>query len=289
MQPARTTRRRSLGPEAAQNPLGPPVDLPPIRMPVSAGTLRGFRDWVLSPHFPAHVRPSFLGDIIYLNLGPELLMLRLPTSATTLEGFRAWAVSADFPKRGRISFLGKELLIDMSPEELETHNKVKTEVCARLTLLTEELDLGEFYSDRTLVVQTAVDLSTEPDGVFVRYETSEAGRVQLVPRRDAEGQFMELTGAPDWVLEIVSRYSVGKDTEDLRRRYFRAGIPEYWLIDARGADILFQILTRRRTDYAAVRPRAGWHKSGVFPAGFRLERQRNRVGRWKYKLLVQRP
>jgi Uma2 family endonuclease len=264
------------------------VDLPPIRMPVSAGTLQGFRDWVLSPQFPAYVRPSFLGDIIYLNLGPAQLMLRIPTNATTLEGFRAWAVSEDFPIRGRISFLGEELFIDMSPEEVETHNKVKTEICARLTLLTQELDLGEFYSDGTLVVNTAVDLSTEPDGVFVCYETSEAGRVQLVPRRDAAGQFMELAGAPDWVLEIISRYSVGKDTEDLRRKYFRAGVPEYWLIDARGADILFQILTRRRTHYAVVRPRGGWHKSGVFPASFRLERRRNRVGRWKYTPQVQR-
>jgi Uma2 family endonuclease len=288
MHPARTARRSSSGRGAAPDPLGPPVDLPPIRMPVSAGTCRGFTDWVLSPQFPAYVRPSFLGEIIYLNLGPEQLMLRMPTSATTLDGFRAWTVSEDFPKRGRISFLGEELFIDMSPEELETHAKVKEAVCRGISNLNEELDLGEFYPDRSLVTNGTVDLSTEPDGVFVRYETSEAGRVQLVARRDVEGQFMELTGAPDWVLEVISRYSVGKDTEDLRSKYFRAGIPEYWLIDARGADILFQILTRRRSDYAVVRPRGGWHKSSVFPASFRLERQRNRVGRWKYQLLMQR-
>jgi Uma2 family endonuclease len=257
-------------------------------MPVSAGTLRGFTDWVLSRQFPEHVRPTYAGGTIYLNVGPEQLMLRMPVSATTLDGFRAWAASEDFPRRGRISFLGQELIIDMSPEELETHNKVKNEVCAGLTVLVKELDLGEFYADRTLVVNPAVDLSTEPDGVFVRYETSEAGRVQLVPRRDAEEQFIELTGAPDWVLEVVSRYSVREDTVRLRELYYRAGIPEYWLINALGADILFQILTRRRGGYGVVRPLDGWHKSRVFPGSFRLERERNRVGRWQYQLQVQR-
>jgi Uma2 family endonuclease len=209
-------------------------------------------------------------------------------SAGTLDGFRAWATSGEFPTRGRISFLEQEIVIDLNPEELETHNKVKGAVWSGVGNLNDELDLGEFYGDRTLVTNTAVGLSTEPDGVFVLYETSEAGRVRYVPHQDLAVGCMELTGAPDWVLEVVSRSSVREDTVRLRKLYHRAGIPEYWLIDARGADILFQILTRRRADYAAVRPRGGWHKSRVFPASFRLERQRNRVGRWKYQLLVQR-
>jgi Uma2 family endonuclease len=264
-------------------------DVPPVRVPVSAGTPRGFAAWAASSQFPRHACVSYLGDTLDIDFGPGQFLLRMPASATTLDGFRAWATSDEFPNRGRISFLGREILIDMSPEELETHNKVKTAVCGGLGLLSQELDLGEFYSDRTLVTYPAVGLSTEPDGVFVSYETSEAGRVQLVPRRDAEGEFMELRGSPDWVLEVVSRYSVRDDTVQLRELYHRARIPEYWLIDARGADILFQILTRRRADYAVVRPRGGWHKSRVFPANFRLERQRNRVGRWKYTLQVQRP
>jgi Uma2 family endonuclease len=269
------------------NPVGSLVDLPPIRMPVSAGTLQGFRDWVRSPQFPKYVQPTYAAGTIYLSLGPEQLMLCLPASATTLDGFRAWATSEDFPQRGRISFLGQELFIDMSPEELETHNKVKTAVCSRLAMLNADLDLGEFYSDRTLVVNDAADLSTEPDGVFVLYKTSEAGQVPFVPRRDEEGQLIELHGTPDWVLEVVSRHSFHDDTVRMRELYHRAGISEYWLIDAMAEDIRFQILTWRRSGYVAVRLRGGWHKSRVFPASFRLERERNRAGRWKYQLLLQ--
>src|SRR4051812_19313081 len=100
----------------------------------------------------------------------------------------------------------------MSPEELESHNKVKSEVGRVLCNLNEGLDLGEFYGDGTLVTNEAADLSTEPDDTFVTWESFEAGRVRLTPREDGPGQFIELQGAPDWVLEVVSRSSVAKDT-----------------------------------------------------------------------------
>jgi Uma2 family endonuclease len=256
-------------------------------MPVSAGTFRGFTDWATSARRPMHVRLRYLAGTIYFNLGPEEFILRMPASATTLDGFRAWAASDAFPTCGRISFLGKEIFIDMSPEELETHNKVKTAVCSRLALLSDELDLGEFYSDRTWVTNPAAGLSTEPDGTFLLYETSEAGRVRLIPRRDEVGRFIEVQGSPDWVLEVVGRNSFRADTVELRETYHRARIREYWLIDAMAADVVFHILTWRPRGYVAVRPRGGWRKSNVFPASFRLERQPNRVGRWKYQLLVQ--
>lgn len=283
MQPARTTRT----PPREPGYLERLPDLPPVRIPVSAGTPEGFAAWAASSEFPRHARVSYADGTLGIDFGPGQYLFRVPTSATTLDGFRDWVTADEYPNRGRVSFLGQEIVIDMSPEELETHNKVKTAVCTRLALLNDELDLGEFYSDRTLVTNTDVGLSTEPDGVFVRYETSEAGGIRLLSRQDEEGRYMEMAGTPDWVLEVVSRYSVREDTARLRDLYYRAGVPEYWLINARGADILFQILTQRRGDYAVVRPRSGWLRSRVFPASFRLERERNRVGRWKYQLLVQ--
>ena len=152
--------------------------------------------------------------------------------------------------------------------------------------MNEELDLGEFYSDGTLVTNEAADLSTEPDGTFVTWRSFEAGRVRLTPREDRPGQYVELQGTPDWVLEVVSRSSVAKDTRVLRAAYHRAGVPEYWIIDARFDAIDFQVLRRRRDRYVVVAPRGGWHRSPVFGRGFRLERRRNRMGRWKYTLEV---
>ena len=89
------------------------------------------------------------------------------------------------------------------------------------------------------------------------------------------------------LLEIISDSSVDKDTRDMRQRYHRAGVSEYWLIDARGEEIDFQILVRRRTRYVAVSPKDGWYHSPLFGRSFRLERRRNRVGRWQYKLHVK--
>lgn len=284
MQPAKVTTRPPLRPGHLERL----PDLPPIRLPTSAGTFEGFREWYLSGGRSRYARLSYCDGTIYINLGPEQFMVCIPPGATSLEGFRAWAASDDFPRQGHISFLGKEIYIDMSPEELETHNKVKETITRGIGNLTEELDLGELYADRASVANPAVGLSTEPDATFVSWETSEAGRVRLVPRRDVRGEFIELQGTPDWVLEVVSRSSVRKDTVQLRQLYHQAGIPEYWLIDAMAEDVVFQILTWRRTGYVVVRPRGGWHKSRVFPARFRLERQRNRVGRWRYQLLVER-
>lgn len=221
------------------------------------------------------------------NSSTEAGVIRVPTSATTLKGFRSWATSDCFPQRGRVSFLDGEVWIDMSPEELETHNKVKEVVCRTVGTLNEELDLGELYVDGTLLTHEDAGISTEPDGILVKWRTSASKRIRLVSRRDEVGEFIELQDSPDWVLEVVSRFSERKDVRVLRRKYFRAGIPEYWLIDARGIEISFRILVPGRAGYRVVKPRAGWHWSPVFGRWFCLERERNRAGRWRYLLLVK--
>jgi Uma2 family endonuclease len=186
----------------------------------------------------------------------------------------------------RASYINHGILIEMSPEELETHNKVKTEIYRGLANLLVNLDIGHLYSDGTLLTNVAAGLATEPDGTFVTWASFLSGRVRLVPRTDQPGQYVELVGTPDWVLEVRSRSSVQKDTGWLRASYHRAGIPEYWLIDARYAEVSFQILRRRRDRYIVVAPRDGWHRSTVFGHSFRLDRRENRVGGWRYSLEV---
>jgi Uma2 family endonuclease len=215
--------------------------------------------------------------------------IHIPASALTHEGFRAWATSDDFPERARISFIDQEILIDMSPEETETHSKVKGEISWGIQDLNKKLDLGEFYPDGTLITNVAAGLSTEPDGTFITWESWEAGRVVLVPRKDFPGEFMEIQGTPDWALEIISRSSVGKDTKRLRQAYHRAAVPEYWLINAFKADIDFQILHYTPADYVAAARRGGWQRSKVFGRSFRLDRWRGRFDRWKYTLQVKPP
>ena len=75
----------------------------------------------------------------------------------------------------------------------------------------------------------------------------------------------------------------GLDTETLRELYHRAGIPEYWLIDARG-NLQFDILRRTANGYTAVRKQKGWLKSPVFGTSFQLTQQTDDLGNPEFTL-----
>ena len=212
--------------------------------------------------------------------------ISIPDSAWTLDGFRDWIASDACPERGRFAFLENKLVFDMSPEHAEFHVGVKQEISLAIQLINRKRDLGKFYSDGVLLTNTEANISSEPDGTFVLWETLEGERVQFVSRRDVPDAFAEMVGSPDWVLEVVSESSVIKDTRQLRDAYFKAGIREYWLVDARGEEIDFQILVRGDDGYVAVEPKSSMTASEVLPASFRLTRERDRVGLWKYTLHV---
>ncbi|OAI46127.1 hypothetical protein AYO44_11850 [Planctomycetaceae bacterium SCGC AG-212-F19] len=175
----------------------------------------------------------------------------------------------------------------MSPEELETHNRVKAEIGAVIRNVNVADDLGMLFVDGTLQTNKAAKLSTEPDAAFVTWHSFMNRRVRQVPRAGHPGQFMELQGSPDWVLEIISEYTVQKDTRDLRAKYHQAGVAEYWLIDARGEKIDFQLLIRGKKRYTAATQRRGWLRSQVFGRRFRLDRKQHPLGPWIYTLHVK--
>lgn len=210
--------------------------------------------------------------------------ITVPVTACDHAGFRAWATSDDFPQRGRISFLDQAILIDMSPEELETHNKVKTTVTSGVYVITDKDESGTLYSDRTLVTNIQAGLSTEPDATFVSWATLRRGLVRLVPRLDFPGEYMEIEGSPDWVLEVISRSSWQKDTRTLRELYAQARIREYWLIDALSEQLQLQILQLRGTKYIAAPKHGDWQLSKVFGREFLLVRTRTKLGYWRYQL-----
>ena len=169
--------------------------------------------------------------------------VRIPGQARDLAGFRAWAVSPRFPERGRIDFLAGDLEVDMSPEDLQTHSLVKTEIAAVLQLLVTRQGLGEVYVDRARISSPAADLSVEPDVVVVLWETLDSGRLRDVPAASGKpGRYIEMEGAPDLVVEILSDSSVRKDLIRLPPLYAAAGVPELWQVDARQERLRFEIL-----------------------------------------------
>ena len=212
--------------------------------------------------------------------------LVVPSSAYTLTGFREWALSEDFPERGRLTIVGGELIIDMRLEYFETHNLIKTEITAVIYGWVKKCRSGRVFSDRFLFSNVDGGVSTEPDAMFARFSCLQANRCQVV-RGSRPGGGEELIGTPDWVLEIISASSRRKDTKLLRTAYFKTELPEYWLVDARGEEIDFQILVPDPDEYVAVEPRNGWLASPTFGCAFQLSREKAQDGYWQYTLSVQ--
>jgi Uma2 family endonuclease len=210
---------------------------------------------------------------------------QVPGWVHDLASFRRWAHSDAFPEKTRICYFAREVWVDLTPEQGFSHNRVKTVVAVILKPLVDASDIGLFFSDGMRVSNLTADLSSEPDAMFLAYPTLEAGRVRLVEGKN-DG-YVEVEGTPDMVLEVVSDSSEVKDLQTLRDLYWRAGIEEYWLMDARGESLVFEILHHGSKGYTARRKQGGWVKSSVFGKSFQLRRELGKLGHPKFTLAVK--
>lgn len=212
-------------------------------------------------------------------------VVHIPSGVDNLTSFRRWVRTDDFPQAGRIGFIHGEVWVDMSKEQFFSHNQVKNEFAYVLTNLVKQHKLGRYVADGMLLTNLEANLSTRPDGAFVSQEALRTGKVVLV-EGEAEG-FLELQGSPEMVLEVVSPSTVKKDTVWLREQYWQADILEYWLVDARGDGLSFDILRQNSKGYVATRKQGGWLRSEVFAHSFRLTRGTDELGHPTYDLLVK--
>jgi hypothetical protein len=173
----------------------------------------------------------------------------------------------------------------VSLEQCFSHNQVKTKFIMKLGTLVESAQLGYFCADGQHLSHPDADLSAQPAGIFASWDSVRSGRVRLI--EGATEGYVDLEGTPDMVLEIVSPKSVRKDTAVLRDLYWRAGIPEYWLVDARGESPRFDIFRRTARGYVATRRQDGWLKSAVFGRAFQLTRQTDPLGHPLYTLAIR--
>ncbi|MCI0640408.1 MAG: Uma2 family endonuclease [Gemmataceae bacterium] len=210
--------------------------------------------------------------------------LHIPRDIHTLDGFRRWVLSDEFPEKVRVTFLRGEVYLDMGMEEIRTHAAVKVEVGGTIWNLNDEIDFGDIYINGVLVTNAGAQVSNNPDAVGISWASLESGNVRYVQSGDKE---TEIEGSPDWLLEIVSDSSVTKDRKQLRQAYHKAKVQEYWLIDARGKEIVFQILYWRKRGFLAAADKDGWQWSEVFRRHFHLSRTKDRRGAWKYRLQVR--
>ena len=173
--------------------------------------------------------------------------------------------------------------IILGPDDKPAFDEPPANITAKRDVPHGKLELIE-YESKTVGTNRKANVSNNPDALAVLWTSLETGKVRYVAH---EGRELEIEGSPDWILEIVSDGSVFKDTVQLRKAYHRAGVDEYWLFDARGTDVDFQILHWRKNGYWVAPVQGGWLRSRVFGRNFRLTRKRDRRGGWKYTLAVK--
>ncbi len=212
-------------------------------------------------------------------------IIEIPSWVCDHASFRRWARSDEFPESGRICFFNGESCVDVSKEQFFTHNQLKQEFNLVLGQLAKQSRVGRYVPDGMLFSNVEAAFTTQPDGAYVSRDALRSGRVKLI--EGATNGFVELEGVPDMVLEIVSDSSFKKDTMVLVDQYWQAGIPEYWLVDAREEAIRFDILRHGSKGYTAVRKQAGFAKSQVFNKSFRLTRQLDESGDPEFSLSVR--
>jgi Uma2 family endonuclease len=203
----------------------------------------------------------------------------------SLASFRAWARNNDLPEKVKLCFHRGEVFVDVGTEQIFTHVDVKTEITTVLRVLVRQDKLGRMWGEGFLVTNEPAGLSCNPDAVFVSNDSFKSKRVKLVEGK--EGGFVELLGSPDMVLEVVSNSSEKKDNQTLFEAYFEAGVSEYWLVDARGDEIEFNVYKRGAKKFAATKRQDGWVKSAAFGKSFRLTRDTDGSGNPEFTLEVK--
>lgn len=107
----------------------------------------------------------------------------------------------------------------MSPPPTINHQDVATELIARMRIYTRNHKLGVVLAAPAGVHLPTQAVPVEPDILFVREE-----RRHLIEERYVEG-------APDLVVEVLSRSNADYDRTTKYGQYERAGVTEYWIVN----------------------------------------------------------
>ena len=125
----------------------------------------------------------------------------------------------DTPEDGkRYEVVDGELYV--TPPPREPHQRASTNLVGYIWQYVHQRRLGTVYSAPFGVVLDE-DNGVQPDIVYVS--------------RERQGMIVErgIEGAPDLVVEVLSRSTEARDRGIKMKRYAAAGIPHYWIVDPR--------------------------------------------------------
>ena len=142
-----------------------------------------------------------------------------PPMTATLRKPRRWTY-ADYcripPDRLRHEIIDGRHFVTPAPSPY--HQRVSRRLEYQLMQKIEETGRGEVF-DAPIDVHLGRGSLVQPDLLVLR----NANRSIVGPRK--------LTGVPDLLIEILSPRTRRHDRKRKKRRYERAGVPEFWLVD----------------------------------------------------------
>ena len=151
---------------------------------------------------------------------------------TQANGVSAHATKFQFPRQGEWTYEHwlqfpndgwKYEIIDgvlyMSPPPTINHQDVSGELFTRMRIFARDNKLGTILAAPCGVHLPTQPVPVEPDILFVRRE-----RRHIIEERYIEG-------APDLVVEVLSRSNADYDRTTKYRQYELAGVTEYWIVN----------------------------------------------------------
>ena len=145
------------------------------------------------------------------------------------------------PDDTRYELLDGELIL--SPSARTAHQRTSGNIYYSLRTFVEENKLGEVFHAPYDVVLDDFNV-VQPDILFVSSERS-----HIITD-------LNIQGAPDLVIEILSPSTARRDRTQKRALYERRGVPEYWLASADAKSV--QVLTLQDGEYRVA---------GIYTAG----------------------
>jgi Uma2 family endonuclease len=160
-------------------------------------------------------------------------------------------------------------VVIMSPSPTPEHQQAMMEIARQLANHCATSKVGRVFPEQDVHLGKSTsgdDIVYRPELVFIR--TDRLGEMRK-----------KIVGAPDVVVEVISRGSRRLDTETKFRDYERFGVLEYWLIDPQRDSMMFYRL--QEGVFVEVKPEQDEYSSDTV-AGFRLNLQdvRDAYGDW---------